>query len=176
MVISVFNTSSILSAATAALGSITDIIVSIKKDITICIAYVINAVIAPTCILPLSILCAATHTIRTVSPYMIKVMQGIINVMTRLVNNIVFVSFLLALSKRSSSFFSLPNARITESPVRISLETKLTPSTSFCINLNFGMATTIKNSTRAIIAATARPMRAFFTTSPSLKSRHWWSV
>ena len=41
-------TSFILSAETAALGSIIDIIVSIKNDITICIVYVINAIISPT--------------------------------------------------------------------------------------------------------------------------------
>ena len=150
-----FKTSSILLAETAALGSIIDIIVSIRKDITICIAYVINAVMAPTCMLPLSILCAATHMISTLIPYMINVIRGIINVITRFVKSIVLVSALLASSKRSSSFFSRPNARITERPVRISLDTRLTLSTSFCISLNLGIATTISTITIPIIISTA---------------------
>ena len=134
IVTSVFITSSILFAATAALGSIIDIIVSIKKDITICIVYVINAVIAPTCNVPSSILLEATHTISTVIPYIINVIIGIINVITLFVKRVVFVRFLLASSNLCSSFCSLPNALITESPVSISLDTRLTASTSFCIS------------------------------------------
>ena len=41
-------TSSIRSAATPALGSMMDMTVMIKKDMTIIIEYVMNAVIAPT--------------------------------------------------------------------------------------------------------------------------------
>ena len=37
------------------------------------IEYVINAVIEPTCITPASILCAATHTIRTDKPFIINI-------------------------------------------------------------------------------------------------------
>ena len=136
----VLITSSIRSAATIALGSITDIIVSIRNDITMSIEYVINAVIEPTCITPASILCAATHTIRTDKPFMINIMLGIMNVIVLLVKSIVLVSFLLASSNLSSSFFSLPKALITERPVRISLDTRLTLSTSFCISLNLGIA------------------------------------
>ena len=78
---------------------------------------------------------------------MIIIIPGIIKVMTRLVNNIVFVRFLFATSKRSSSFFSLPNARITERPVKISLDTRLILSTNFCINWNFGIVTAINTIT-----------------------------
>ena len=78
---------------------------------------------------------------------MIIIIPGIIKVMTRLVNSIVFVRSLFATSKRSSSFFSLPKARMTERPVRISLDTRLILSTSFCINWNFGMATAINTIT-----------------------------
>ena len=131
--------SSIRPAATAARGSMIDIIVSIRKDITIIMAYVMNAVIAPTCIVPSSILCAPNQTIPTVSTFIIIIMPGIIKVMTRLVNSVVPVSSRFAVSKRSSSLSSLPNARITESPVRISRETRLMLSTSFCIFLNFGI-------------------------------------
>ena len=151
----VLITSSIRSAATIALGSIIDIIVSIRNDITICMAYVINAVIEPTCITPLSILCAATHTIPTERQFIISIITGIINVMTLFVKSIVLVSSLFALSNLSSSFFSLPNALITDKPVSISLDTKLTLSTSFCICLNLGMAIDIRRSTKPTITSTA---------------------
>ena len=140
-------TSSIRSAATAARGSMIDIIVSIRNDITIIIAYVMKAVIAPTCILPASIFLAPNQTMPTVKTFMIIIIPGIINVITRFANNVVLVRSLLAASKRSSSVSSRPNARITESPVRISRETRLIRSTNFCINLNFGMADDMSNST-----------------------------
>ena len=72
---------------------------------------------------------------------------GVLKVMTRLVNSIVFVRSLFATSKRSSSFFSLPKARMTERPVRISLDTRLILSTNFCINWNFGIVTAINTIT-----------------------------
>ena len=149
------TTSSIRSAATAARGSIIDIIVSIKNDMTIIIAYVINAVIAPTCIFPPSILLAPNHTIPTVRTFIIIIIPGIINVITLFVKSIVLVRSLFASSNLSSSFFSLPNARITESPVRISLETRLILSTSFCISLNLGIAADISIMTYPSITTTA---------------------
>ena len=45
-----------------------DMAESMRNDITIIMAYVINAVMVPTCIEPLSILPAATHTIPSVMP------------------------------------------------------------------------------------------------------------
>lgn len=78
--------------------------------------------------------------------------------MTRLTNRLVLVKFRLALSNRSSSCFSVLNARMTGSPVRISRVTRLSLSTSFCMRLNFGMATANSTSTIAMIASTATPM------------------
>ena len=52
----VSNTSFIRFAETAARGSIIDIIDIIKKLITICIVYCINAIMSPTCITPSSTL------------------------------------------------------------------------------------------------------------------------
>ena len=122
---------------------------------TIIIAYVINAVIAPTCIFPPSIFLAPNHTMPTVRIFIIIIMPGIINVITLFVKSIVFVRSLFASSNLSSSFFSLPNARITESPVRISLETRLILSTSFCISLNLGIAADISTMTYPSITAIA---------------------
>ncbi len=150
-------TSSIRSAATPALGSMIDIAESIRNAITIIIEYVINAVIVPTCIEPLSILPAATHTIPRVMQYMIIDIPGIINVMTRFVKSCVRVSSLFAASKRFSSSFSRPNALITLRPVRISRETRFTLSTRVCMILNFGIAipTSVKMKIMIAITATA---------------------
>ena len=84
-----------------------------------------------------------------------SIMAGIITVITRLVNNWVFIRFVLATSNRSSSCFSRLKARITGIPVRISLDTRFSRSTRSCIFLNFGMAMDINRSTSAIIEATA---------------------
>ena len=169
MEMSIFNTSSIRSAATPARGSMTDIIVSIRNAITISIAYVINAVMEPTCITPRSIFFAATQTIATVSAYMISIIPGIISVMTRFVKSMVFVSSRFTPSNRSSSLSSRRNARITGSPVSISLETRLTSSTFSCICLNFGIATLIRPMTNTIIIITAttisHPIPAFVCTT-----------
>lgn len=84
IIVSLFNTSSTRSAATAALGSIIEIIQSIKNPIMICIVYWINAIISPTCICPSLIPCAPVHTIRTDTPFMTNIITGIINVIARL--------------------------------------------------------------------------------------------
>ena len=78
--------------------------------------------------------------------------------MTRFVNSIVFVRSLFASSKRFSSSVSLPNARITESPVKISLDTRLILSTSFCISLKRGIVTAINTITYPRITRIARIM------------------
>ena len=156
--VSLFKTSSTRSAETAALGSITEIIQIIRNDIIICIAYWINAIISPTCIAPSLILCPPTHTIRTVIPFITSIIVGIINVMARLTNKFNFVRSLLALSKRSSSCFSVWNARITGSPVRISRLTRFSLSTMFCTILNFGITTMKSTATTMTISSTARPM------------------
>ena len=151
----VLITSSIRSAATPALGSMMDMAESIRNDITIIMAYVINAVMVPTCIEPLSILPAATHTIPSVMQYMIMDIPGIIKVMTRFVNSCVRVSSRLASSNRFSSSFSRPKALITERPVRISRETRFTLSTRVCIILNLGIAMPTSVKIKTMMATTA---------------------
>ena len=99
-----------------------------------------------------------THTIRTAILFITNIISGIINVIARFTNKFVFVSALFASSKRSSSYFCVPNARITESPVRISRLTRFSLSTWFWISLNFGITTRNKNPTITIITATASPM------------------
>ena len=84
---------------------------------------------------------APTQTIKTVMPFIISIIAGIIKDMALLVNSCVFIKSLLAASKRSSSCFSLLKARITGIPVRISLATRFSRSTSFCIILNFAIST-----------------------------------
>ena len=123
----------------------------------------------PTWSSPESILWAATHSIRIVTAYIINIRTGIINVITRFTNNDVFVRSLFALSKRSSSNFSLPNARITGIPVRISLDTRLTRSTRSCMILNFGSAIAINTPRTTRMPATAttitHPMLAPLSTT-----------
>ena len=134
------------SAATCARGIMIDTMEINKNAIMICIAYWINAIRSPTCIFPASILEAPTYTINTVKPFITSIIVGIINVMALFTNKFVFIRSIFALSKRSSSCFSVLNARITESPVRISLVTRFNRSINFCNTLNFGIATL--NNTR----------------------------
>ena len=147
-------TSSILLAATPALGISIDITVNIINDITIIIEYVRNAVIEPTCIFPVLIRCDATHTIATPSKFISIMSSGGIKVITLLVNNCVFLRSALALSNRLSADCSLPNARITGMPVSIERETLFRASTSSCMMRNFGKAMTISINTIATTVAT----------------------
>ena len=89
---------------------------------------------------------------------MISIMSGIMNVMTRFVNSCVFIRRVFASSKRASSCCSRPNARMTGRPVRISRDTRFTRSMSFCMILNFGMATFIKKTMTTPMATTAAMM------------------
>ena len=124
----------------------------------ICIVYWINAIISPTCICPSLIPCAPLHTISTEIPFIMSIIVGIINVIALFTNRFVLVKSLFALSNRSSSCFSVLNARITESPVNISLVTRFNLSTRFCNILNFGIATTNNTITTHKIRATASAM------------------
>ena len=151
-------TSWIRSAATPARGSIIDIMVSNRKDITMTMAYVINAIISPTCIWPADIPFAPNHTIATVIQFMISIIIGIIHAIMRLVYNCVSMSSVLASLKRSFSCSSRENARITGIPVKISRETRFMRSTSFCIILNFGIENFISTITTLMITATATTM------------------
>ena len=98
------------------------------------------------------------HTIATDTQFMMSIMHGIMNVMTRFVNSCVFMRLRLASSKRASSCFSRPNARTTGRPVNVSRATRFTRSMSFCMTLNFGMAAVNSTSTRASTATTATTM------------------
>ncbi len=95
---------------------------------------------SPTCMVPKSILSAPIQIISMVIPFIINNITGIIKDITRLTNRFVLIKSVLALSNLFSSVFSLLKARITGSPVRISLVTRFNRSTNFCINLNLGMA------------------------------------
>ena len=145
-------------ADTVALGSIIDIIEIIRKDMTICMVYWINAIKSPTCIPPALILSAPTQTISTVTAFMVSIIAGIMQVITRLTNRLVLVKSLLTPSKRFSSYFWVPKARITHKPDRISRETRFSLSTSFCISLNRGIVILKSTTTRLSTATTATPM------------------
>ncbi len=151
------RTSLIRPTDMAALGRIIEIMVIIKKDIIICMVSWINAIISPTCMVPVLILSAPTHTIRIATKFIISIRAGIIKVITRPTNRLFLVRAVLTLSNRSFSWFSLLKALITGRPQRISLITRLTLSTSFCISLNFGSATTISIITRESTAPTPTP-------------------
>ena len=122
----------------------------------ICIAYCINAIIFPTCIEPSSTACAPFQTISTVTPFIRSIITGIIKVMHRFTNKLVLVSFALASSNRCSSCFSLLNARITGTPVKISLDTRFSSSIRNCSFVNFGMAILNNSATNSIITITAK--------------------
>ncbi len=124
----------------------------------ICMVYWINAIISPTCICPSLIPCAPVQMIRTETPFIMIIIKGIIKVMARLTNRFVLVRSRFAVSNRFSSCFSVLNARITESPVRISLVTRFSRSTSFCMILNLGMATVKSSRITSPIRRTASPM------------------
>ena len=96
--------------------------------------------------------------ISTEIPFMISIIQGIINVMHLFTKRFVFVSVAFASSKRSSSCFSRLKARITRIPVRISLVTRFSLSISVWSFVNFGMAMakSIPISTRISTTPTPR--------------------
>ena len=124
----------------------------------ICIVYWINAIISPTCIVPLFTLWPPIHTISTAMQFMISIIIGIMKVIALFTNRFVFVRSRFAPSKRFSSYFSVLNARITGSPVSISRLTRFSRSTWFCTILNFGMTTTNSTITTITIRPTAMPI------------------
>ena len=132
--------------------------VSIRKDITICIVYVINASISPTCRFPRSMPFAPNHTIIRVIPFIMNIISGIMKFIILPVKSWVSIRSLFALSNRFSSYFSRLKARITDTPVRISLDTRFSRSTSFCIILNLGIAICMRSRTISMMTRTATPM------------------
>ena len=135
---SVFNTSSMRVAATFARGSKMAIADIIRKLAMITIAYVMNAIISPTCMTPKSICCAAVHTMSALVPFMMSVMPGNMNIIARLVKSCVRMRSPLARSNRSCAMSSRRKARTTCTPVRLSRDTRFTRSMSFCMIRNFG--------------------------------------
>ena len=92
---------------------------------------------------------------------MTNIILGIIIPIKRLTKRLVFVNLIFALSKRSSSYFSVPNVLITGIPVIISLDTKFIRSISFCILLNFGIAKPKRIPIRIKIIINAIPIIQF---------------
>ena len=78
--------------------------------------------------------------ISSVRQFMTSIITGIITTMMRLMNSMVLVRSLLALSKRSSSKDCMLKARMTIMPDRFSRVTRLSRSISFWMILNFGRA------------------------------------
>ena len=80
----------------------------------------------------------------TDTPFMMSIIAGIMNVMTRFVNSCVRMRSVFAPSKRSSSKRWRSNARMTGRPVSISRATRFTRSMSFCMILKRGMASAMR--------------------------------
>ena len=136
------STSLILAAETAARGTIINTMESIKNAMIICMEYCIKAIMSPTWIPPFATWCAPIQTTSKQIPFMIKVIAGIKNTITRFVNNCVLLTSIFALSKRFFSKSSVPKALITVMPFKFSLATKFSLSINFCIILNLGIAMT----------------------------------
>ena len=76
-------------AATSARGSMMEIIPMIKNDAMMVIEYEMNAIMSPVWMTPVSIYEAPTQMISTLTPFMMSIIEGCMNVMTRLVNSCV---------------------------------------------------------------------------------------
>ena len=57
-----------------------------------CMAYCINAIISPTCMAEAAICCAPVQMMSRLTPFIISIITGIINTITRVTNRFVFVS------------------------------------------------------------------------------------
>ncbi|MPM55766.1 hypothetical protein SDC9_102563 [bioreactor metagenome] len=101
---------------------------------------------------------APTHTINTDITFITSIIAGIIQDIILLTNIFTLVKSVLTSSNLFSSNLSVLNARITGSPVSISLVTKFNLSTKFCNNLNLGI--TVENNIPTIITTptTATPI------------------
>ena len=113
---------------------------SIRNANTTCIAYCMNAIMSPTCIVDCATSCAPTHRISTMMPFRTSIITGMITTKTRLTKRLVLVSSTLARSNRSSSYFCRLNARTTIMPERFSRMMRLSRSMSIWMILNFGTA------------------------------------
>ena len=124
-----------------------------------------NAIMSPVWMAPWSIAWPPTHTMSTLTAFMMSMIAGVMNVMTRLVNSWVRIRVPFASSKRLASNSCRSNARMTGRPVSISRATRFTRSMSFCMILNFGMATAMRMPIRTNRHATASTMTQPMETS-----------
>ena len=124
---------------------------------------------------PCSMWWPPTQTMPTETRFITSESAGIIVTMARVVNSWVFIKSRLASSKRSRSSSCLPKALITEMPVRISLDTRLSLSTRVCMILNLGMVSASRARTTVKTATTARamtqPMEALVCTTMKMPPR-----
>ena len=126
--VSVSSTSAIRSPDTAARGMKMNIIESIRKANTICMAYWRKAIISPTCMDAAATCWEPTQMIARDSPFMISIMIGNMVTMTLATNRLLSVRLRLAFSNLFSSYSCLLNARITIIPERLSRVTRLSLS------------------------------------------------
>ena len=127
-------------AETEARGTITNIMLIMRKLIMICMVYWMKAIMSPTCMAESAIWWPPTHTISRETPFITSIITGIIVAMARNTNRLLSARSLLALSKRFSSKSCVANARMTIMPERFSRLTRFSLSTSCCMILKRGMA------------------------------------
>ena len=161
----VSNTSLIRFADTCALGSIINIIASIKKDIITWRAYELNTTISPnktilSAIAASFIKYAPTKYIPSVTICITIYITGCIIANALWLNNCCFVKLLFACSNLSSWYFSALNALTTLIPVKFSLVTPFNLSINFWTFLNLGSTITISTIITANNITTAAPVIA----------------
>ena len=139
---SMSSTSPMRAADTLALGSITNIMAIIKKDIMICIAYWIKAIISPICKVEAAMAWPPTHIITKELTFITSIIAGIIPAITRCTKRLVWVNSWLA-------------SRTTIMPERCSRLMRFSLSIMPCKALNFGSATAMTTITSPSITATA---------------------
>ena len=102
--------------------------------------YCIKAIISPICIVEAAMAWPPTQIMTNVTRFIIRLIAGMVKDMVRWTKRVVSRRSRFACSKRLSSYFSLPKARITINPDRFSRLTKFSRSISFCRDLNLGIA------------------------------------
>ena len=113
---------------------------------------------SPTCSKPWSTPLPPTQITKSIIAFIINISVGIIIDIALFTNIFVFIKSLFAFSNLASSLFSLLKARITGSPVNISLDTKFNLSVSSCSFLNLGIAIINKVPTTNKIPSIATPI------------------
>jgi hypothetical protein len=134
------STSLIRAADAAARGSITNMAVTMNTANMICIAYCMDAIIAPTCITPASIRWLPTQMIARLVRFSITMRAGIRKAISRFSAIAVFVKSRLARSNRSRWRAPRSKARITRTPLNPSPIARLSRSIFACIACDSGTA------------------------------------